>query len=114
MLARRLTAILPAIPLADALDTTRMHRVAGLADGRAALVTGRLCRAPHHTISDLGRLGGGQCRGRATCRWPTTACAAWMDGPSSAAMCWRCCGNRGSHAPSYLMIRLTCTKLAKP
>jgi magnesium chelatase family protein len=38
--------------LAEAIDTTRMHRVAGLTDGRAALVTSRPCRAPHHVIPE--------------------------------------------------------------
>ncbi len=37
MLARRLTTILPAMTLAEAIDTTRVHRVAGLTDGRTAL-----------------------------------------------------------------------------
>ena len=60
MLARRLTTILPAMSLAEAIETTRMHRVAGRTAGRTALVTRRPCRAPHHTISDVGRIGGGQ------------------------------------------------------
>jgi magnesium chelatase family protein len=47
MLARRLTTILPEMRVADAIDTTRMHRVAGRTDGRAALLTTRPCRAPH-------------------------------------------------------------------
>jgi magnesium chelatase family protein len=59
MLARRLTTILPEMRLAEALDTTRMHRVAGLTDGRTALVISRPFRAPHHTISDIGLIGGG-------------------------------------------------------
>jgi magnesium chelatase family protein len=59
-LARRLTTLQPAMRLADALDTTRMHRVAGLSSGRTALVTRRPFRAPHHPISDVGRIGGGQ------------------------------------------------------
>jgi Magnesium chelatase, subunit ChlI len=59
MLARRLTAILPAMPLAEAIETTRIHRVAGLTGDRAAWVTTRPCRAPHHTISDVGLIGGG-------------------------------------------------------
>jgi magnesium chelatase family protein len=59
MLARRLTTILPAMTLAEAIDTTRMHRVAGLTGARTALVTTRLFRAPHHTISDVGLIGGG-------------------------------------------------------
>jgi magnesium chelatase family protein len=59
-LARRLTPILPAMTLADAIETTRIHRVAGRTNDRAALVTTRTCRAqPHHTISDVGLIGGG-------------------------------------------------------
>jgi magnesium chelatase family protein len=46
MLARRLTTILPAMTLTEALETTRIHRVAGLTGDCAALVTTRLCRAP--------------------------------------------------------------------
>ena len=60
MLARRLTTILPAMTLAEAIETTRIHRVAGLTGDRTALVTARPCRAPHHPISDVGRIGGGQ------------------------------------------------------
>jgi magnesium chelatase family protein len=46
--------------LAVAIDTTRLHRVAGLTGGRTALVTTRPCRAPHHPIAEVGRIGGGQ------------------------------------------------------
>ncbi len=59
MLARRLTTILPAMTLAEAIETTRIHRVAGLTGDRTAWVTTRPCRAPHHTISDAGLIGGG-------------------------------------------------------
>ncbi len=62
MLARRLTTILPDLTLAEAIDTTRMHRVAGLTGltgDRPAVVTTRPFRAPHHTISQVGRIGGG-------------------------------------------------------
>jgi magnesium chelatase family protein len=59
-LARRLTTILPEMRVAAALDTTRIHRVAGLTDGRTALVTSRPCRAPHHPSSAVGLIGGGQ------------------------------------------------------
>src|SRR5262245_28811598 len=48
MLARRLTTILPAMTLAEAIETTRIHRVAGLTGDRTALVTTRPFRAPHH------------------------------------------------------------------
>jgi magnesium chelatase family protein len=60
MLARRLATILPAMSLAEALETTRIHSVAGLTSGRTAFVTTRPFRAPHHTISDVGLIGGGQ------------------------------------------------------
>ncbi len=60
MLARRLATILPAMSLAEALETTRIHSVAGLTSGRTAFVTARPFRAPHHTISDVGLIGGGQ------------------------------------------------------
>jgi magnesium chelatase family protein len=58
-LARRLPTILPAMSLAEALETTRIHSVAGLTGARTALVTARPFRAPHHTISDVGWIGGG-------------------------------------------------------
>jgi magnesium chelatase family protein len=54
LLAHRLTTILPAMTLPEALETTRLHRVAGLTGARTALVTTRPCRAPHHTISTRG------------------------------------------------------------
>ncbi len=69
MLARRLTTILPAMSLAEAIETTRLHRVAGLTGARTALVTARPCRARHHTISDVGVIGGGQVPLRGRCRW---------------------------------------------
>jgi Magnesium chelatase, subunit ChlI len=58
MLARRLTTILPAMTLAEAIETTRIHSVAGLTGDRTALVTARPFRAPHHTLLDAGLIGG--------------------------------------------------------
>jgi magnesium chelatase family protein len=60
MLARRLTTMLPAMTLAEAIETTRIHSVAGLTGERTALVTTRPFRTPHQTISDAGLIGGGQ------------------------------------------------------
>jgi len=60
MLARRLTTILPAMSLPEALETTRIYRLAGLTGARTAVVTTRPCRAPHHPIADVGLIGGGQ------------------------------------------------------
>jgi magnesium chelatase family protein len=48
-----------ALTLAEAPGTTRIHRVAGRIGGRTGLVTTRPFRAPHHTISDVGGIGGG-------------------------------------------------------
>ena len=59
-LARRLTTILPAMTLPEAIETTHIHSVAGLTGDRLAWVTTRPFRAPHHTISDVGLIGGGR------------------------------------------------------
>ena len=50
MLAPRLTTILPEMTLPEAIETMRMHRVAGLTGPRTAVVTPRPCRAPHPRI----------------------------------------------------------------
>ena len=49
----------PTMTLAEARATTRFHSIAGRTGDRTALVTTRPCRAPHHTISDVGLIGGG-------------------------------------------------------
>src|SRR5437899_2968073 len=59
MLAKRIPTILPPMSLEEAIETTRIHSVAGtLEDGRG-LVGTRPFRSPHHTISDAGLIGGG-------------------------------------------------------
>ncbi len=59
MLAKRLPTILPPLSLAEALETTKIHSVAGLIGADSSLVTTRPFRSPHHTISDAGLVGGG-------------------------------------------------------
>jgi magnesium chelatase family protein len=59
MLARRLPSILPSMSLEEALETTKIHSVAGTLPGGQSLLTTRPFRAPHHTISDAGLIGGG-------------------------------------------------------
>jgi len=59
MLARRLPTILPQLNLDEALETTKIHSVAGLLGAAASIVTDRPFRSPHHTISDVALVGGG-------------------------------------------------------
>lgn len=59
MLARRLTTILPALTADEALEVSTIWSVAGLLPGGAALIRDRPFRAPHHTISAAGLVGGG-------------------------------------------------------
>jgi magnesium chelatase family protein len=59
MLARRLPTILPKMSLDEALETTKIHSVAGVLPLGESLVARRPFRAPHHTISDAGLIGGG-------------------------------------------------------
>jgi len=59
MLAKRLPTILPELTLEEALQTTKIHSVAGLLTKGQSLVATRPFRSPHHTISDAGLIGGG-------------------------------------------------------
>jgi len=59
MLAKRLPSILAPLRFEEALETTKIHSVAGVLDAEQGLVALRLFRSPHHTISDAGLIGGG-------------------------------------------------------
>lgn len=59
MLAKRIPSVLPPFTFEEALETTKIHSVAGVLDSGAGLVGSRPFRAPHHTISDAGLIGGG-------------------------------------------------------
>ena len=59
MLARRLSTILPPLNLYEALDTTKIHSVAGHLPADSSLIASRPFRSPHHTISDVALVGGG-------------------------------------------------------
>jgi magnesium chelatase family protein len=59
MLAKRLPTILPPLSLHEALETTKIHSVAGKLPGNTSLVAQRPFRSPHHTISDVALVGGG-------------------------------------------------------
>jgi magnesium chelatase family protein len=59
MLAKRLPTILPPLTLQEALETTKIHSVAGKMRADSALVSSRPFRSPHHTVSDVALVGGG-------------------------------------------------------
>lgn len=59
MLAKRLPTILPPLSLHEALETTKVHSVAGKLPSNTSLVARRPFRSPHHTISDVALVGGG-------------------------------------------------------
>ncbi|AFL82001.1 Mg chelatase-related protein [Aequorivita sublithincola DSM 14238] len=60
MLAKRLPSILPPMTLQESLETTKIHSVAGRTMEKAGVMTSRPFRSPHHTISDVALVGGGQ------------------------------------------------------
>jgi len=59
MLAKRIPSILPPLSLNEALETTKIHSVAGKTKGMGSLISRRPYRAPHHTLSDVALVGGG-------------------------------------------------------
>ena len=59
MMAKRLPSILPPLSLAESLETTQIHSVAGKLDRQTSLISQRPFRAPHHTISQVALVGGG-------------------------------------------------------
>ncbi len=59
MMAKRLPTILPPLTLSEALETTKIHSVAGTISGDTSLIAHRPFRSPHHTISDVALVGGG-------------------------------------------------------
>jgi magnesium chelatase family protein len=59
MLAKRLSTVLPPLTMEEALETTKIHSVAGRLRKDDSLIQARPFRAPHHTISDVALVGGG-------------------------------------------------------
>lgn len=59
MLAKRIPSILPPMEFEEALETTKIHSVAGILPKEKALITERPFRSPHHTVSDAALIGGG-------------------------------------------------------
>jgi hypothetical protein len=94
MLARRLTTILPEMTLAEAIETTRIHRVTGRTGRGPAVVTTRPWCAPHQPMAEAWRIGGARRPHRARGRGATTVSSAAMHAPSADGMGLQGCGNR--------------------
>ena len=94
MLSKRLVSLLPPLRFEEALETTKVHSVAGLLN-RGGLIRARPFRAPHHTISEAGLVGGGAGVPRPTCesRAGATGGRGGRGGPSSRS--WGGRGGRG-------------------
>jgi Magnesium chelatase, subunit ChlI len=90
----------PAMRRAAALQTTRIPRVAGLTNGRTAVVTTRPFRAPHHTIADVGAIGGGQLPMPGEVSLAHRGICFWMSCRSSRAWCSRSCDSRSRRMSS--------------
>lgn len=60
MMARRIPSILPDLSFEEALETTKIHSIAGVLTKQTPLITSRPFRAPHHTISSISLIGGGR------------------------------------------------------
>jgi magnesium chelatase family protein len=80
--------------LAEALETTHLHRVAGLTAARPAVVTVRPCRAPHHTISDVGLIGGGHVPMPGEVSLAHRSRLFLDEQPEFRTMCSKCFGSR--------------------
>lgn len=101
LLARALPGILPPLSFEEALEVTRIYSIAGLLDPDTPLVTRRPFRAPHHTISYAGMVGGGHgTPGPGRSPLPTTGSCSWMSSRSSTAASSRPCASRSRTARS--------------
>lgn len=94
MMAKRLPSILPPLSLAESLETTQIHSVAGKLQRGTSLISQRPFRAPHHTISEVAWSAAASIRNPAKYRWLTTACSSQTNCQSSTRRRSKCCASR--------------------
>jgi len=105
MLAKRLATILPPLTLDEALETTKIHSIVGLLKPGQALVTQRPFRAPHHTASDAGLLGGNINPTPGEISLAHHGVCFWTNCRSSSAAFWKPCASRSKKAASRFRAR---------
>ncbi len=111
MLARRMPGIMPPMTLDEALETTKIHSVAGKlgAQAQKGLLTGRPFRAPHHLTSQVALIGGGSNPqpGVHAHTYTHTHIHTY------AARLWRCCANRSKTRPSSSAAPVTASNIRR-
>ncbi len=94
MLARRIPSILPGMSFGEAIETTKIYSIMGLLERDSAILANRPFRSPHHTISDIGLIGGGNSPRPGRYRCPIMECSFSMSSPNSKNMFWKFCASR--------------------
>ena len=94
MLARALPGILPELTVEESLDVTRIYSIADMLPGDTPLIQLRPFRAPHHTISHAGMVGGGKIPRPGEVSLAHEAFCFWMNCRSLMRAHWKCCASR--------------------
>jgi magnesium chelatase family protein len=94
MMAKRLPSILPPLSLAESLETTQIHSVAGILPSGTSLISQRPFRSPHHTISQVAMTGGTQKAQPGEVSLAHNGVLFCTSCPSSAVAHSRCCASR--------------------
>lgn len=94
MMAKRLPSIMPPLTLHEALESTKIHSVAGKLRRGSMLMTSRPFRSPHHTISPVALVGGGSTLCPVKYLLPTMAYCSLMSSPNFSGAYLKCCDSR--------------------
>jgi magnesium chelatase family protein len=105
MMAKRLPSILPSFTLAESLETTKIHSVAGKLGSSISLLHKRPFRSPHHTISDVALIGAVLHFNPARSRWLTMASCFWTNCQNSIARPSKLCASRSRIVKSASRVR---------